>query len=83
MCKTGEVKAGESKGATSFKTYIKNNEPQTAIRYSKRGYIKNDNITNIPLYLINMTKQLISISPAPHKPNIYGCFDDMGDKSKE
>ena len=54
-----EVKAGESKKAASFKAYIKNRQPQTAIRYTKRGYVKDGNITNIPLYLAGLTKDLL------------------------
>ena len=54
-----EVKAGEDKKAASFKAYIKNRQPQTAIRYSKRGYVKDGSITNIPLYLVGLTKFLI------------------------
>ena len=54
-----EVKGGENKKAASFKTYIKNRQPQTAIRYSKRGYVKNGSITYIPLYLAGLTKNLI------------------------
>ena len=54
-----EVKGGVDKSAVSFKSYIKNRHPQTAIRYSKRGYITNDSIINLPLYLAGMTKKLI------------------------
>jgi predicted AAA+ superfamily ATPase len=54
-----EVKGGKDKSAPSFKAYIDKRQPQTAVRYSKRGYIKNGNITNIPLYLVGKTKQLI------------------------
>ena len=54
-----EVKAGENKSAASFKAYIKTQQPQTAIRYSKRGYVTDGRITNIPLYLTGMTKELI------------------------
>ena len=54
-----EVKAGEDKNAASFKNYIKNKQPQTAIRYSKRGYVKDGNITNLPLYLAGITKKMI------------------------
>jgi len=54
-----EVKGGERKNAVSFKTYIKNRQPKTAIRYSKRGYTTDGSITNIPLYLVGMTKDLI------------------------
>jgi hypothetical protein len=54
-----EVKGGERKNAASFKTYIKNRQPKTAIRYSKRGYVTDGNITNLPLYLAGMTKELV------------------------
>jgi len=54
-----EVKGGENKAAASFKAYIKNKQPRTAIRYSKRGYVKDGNITNLPLYLAPITKKLI------------------------
>ena len=54
-----EVKGGENKAAASFKSYIKHHQPQTAIRFSKRGYVKDGNITNIPLYLTCITKELI------------------------
>jgi predicted AAA+ superfamily ATPase len=54
-----EVKAGEDKSAASFKSYIKKRNPQTAIRYSKRGYVRDGSITNLPLYLAGMTNLLI------------------------
>jgi predicted AAA+ superfamily ATPase len=54
-----EVKGGEDKTAASFKSYIRNREPRSAIRYSKRGYVTDGNITNIPLYLASITKKLI------------------------
>jgi len=54
-----EVKSGEDKSAVSFKNYIKNRKPRTAIRYSKRGYVTNGSITNLPLYLAGKTKELI------------------------
>ncbi|MDR0489756.1 MAG: AAA family ATPase [Oscillospiraceae bacterium] len=54
-----EVKGGEDKSAASFKSYIMNRQPQTAIRYSKRGYVKNGCITNLPLYLAGITKKLV------------------------
>jgi len=55
-----EVKGGEEKSAYSFKNYIKYMQPRTAIRYSKRGYVTDGNITNLPLYLAGMTKKLCS-----------------------
>ena len=54
-----EVKGGENKIATSFKSYIKNRQPQTAIRFSKRGYVTDGAITNLPLYLASITSKLI------------------------
>ncbi|MCL2060711.1 MAG: ATP-binding protein [Oscillospiraceae bacterium] len=54
-----EVKGGERKAAASFKTYINYWQPRTAIRFSKRGYVKDGNITNIPLYLAGKTMDLL------------------------
>ena len=54
-----EVKAGEDKSAPSFKRYIAERKPVEAIRFSKRGYLKNGEITNIPLYLARKTKELL------------------------
>lgn len=54
-----EVKGGENKSAPSFKRYVNMKQPEHAIRYSKRGYVKNGAITNIPLYLVRKTKELI------------------------
>ena len=54
-----EVKAGEDKSSPSFKKYIDLIKPSNAIRYSKMGYKKDGLITNIPLYLVNKTKELI------------------------
>jgi predicted AAA+ superfamily ATPase len=54
-----EVKGGEGKAAASFKAYIRNRRPRTAIRYSKRGYVTDGSITNIPLYLACATRKLI------------------------
>jgi hypothetical protein len=54
-----EVKGGEDKSAASFKFYIKHKQPRTAIRLSKRGYVTDGGITNLPLYLAAMTNELI------------------------
>ena len=54
-----EVKAGEDKSAAAFKAYIKNRRPRTAIRFSRRGYVTDGGITNLPLYLAGMAKRLI------------------------
>lgn len=49
----------EDKIELSFKRYIANNKPETAIRFSKMNYQKNGMITNIPLYLANRVKTLL------------------------
>ena len=54
-----EVKAGESKMAASFKNYIKSRQPVRAIRISKRNYVKDGEITNLPLYMVNKLTELI------------------------
>lgn len=54
-----EAKAGIDKSAPAFKKYIAEHKPKYSIRYSKRGYRKDGNIINIPLYLVGKTKELI------------------------
>ena len=54
-----KVKAGESRSAPSFKRYIAEHRPAQAIRFSKRGYRKDGAITNIPLYLVRKTRELL------------------------
>ena len=54
-----EVKGGEDKSAPAFKRYIFENQPQHAIRYSKRGYRKDGAITNMPLYVARKTRELL------------------------
>jgi predicted AAA+ superfamily ATPase len=54
-----EAKGGEDKSAPSFKNYIVEHQPKHAIRFSKRGYLKNGMITNIPLYLAGKTRDLL------------------------
>lgn len=54
-----EVKAGENKSARSFKNYISKNNPAHAVRFSKRGYRTDGQITNIPLYLARKFTELI------------------------
>lgn len=54
-----EVKGEEDKIAPSFKRYIADNKPETAIRFSKMNYQKSGMITNIPLYLANRVKTLL------------------------
>lgn len=54
-----EVKGGEDKSAPAFKRYISENHPEHALRYSKRGYRKDGEITNLPLYLAGKTAELL------------------------
>ena len=54
-----EVKGGEDKSAPSFKRYIAEHHPEHAIRFSKRGYRKDGEITNIPLYLAGKLNDLL------------------------
>ena len=54
-----EVKGGEDRSANSFKTYVANNAPQHAYRFSKRRYRKDGGFTNLPLYLVRKTKDLL------------------------
>ena len=54
-----EVKAGEDKSAPSFKRYVAENHPAAALRFSKRGYRKDGDITNLPLYLVCKTRNFL------------------------
>ena len=54
-----EVKAGGDKSAPSFKRYVAENHHAAALRFSKRGYRKDGDITNLPLYLVCKTRDLL------------------------
>ncbi len=54
-----ETKSSTAKAANSFKTYIRERKPVVAVRFSKMGYIKDGQITNIPLYLAHKIDELI------------------------
>ncbi len=54
-----EVKGGEEKTAHSFKKYIADYKPAHALRFSKLGYRKDGDFTNLPLYLARKTKDLL------------------------
>ena len=56
-----ETKGGEDKSAPTFKKYVADSHPLYAVRFSKMGYRKDGNITNIPLYLVGKTKELLGI----------------------
>ena len=55
-----EVKSGDAKKAVSFKSYIDRYNPKIAVRYSSREYMVNGAITNIPLYFVGKTLELVS-----------------------
>lgn len=54
-----EVKGEEDRSAPSFRRFIRENLPKTAVRFSKMGYQKNGQITNIPLYLAGRLGDLL------------------------
>lgn len=55
-----EVKAGETvRYSNSLKKYIVVGKSDVAVRYSMLGYKEQETIINIPLYLINRTKDFI------------------------
>ena len=54
-----EVKAGEDKSALSFKRYVASHEPRCAVRFSKRGYRQDGNLTNLPVYLAGKMRELL------------------------
>lgn len=54
-----ETKSGESIRSNSFKKYIADKQPDIAVRYSMLGYVEQERIVNIPLYMIGKTKELI------------------------
>lgn len=54
-----EVKGSEDKSAPTFKKYIAEKNPVSAVRFSEMGYVKNGRITNIPLYLVSKAKELL------------------------
>jgi len=60
-----EVKSSENKNAVSFKNYIAKYNPKAAIRLSTNGYVKNGNITNIPLYFAGKVTDLITLDETP------------------
>lgn len=53
-----EVKAGESVKSNSFKKYIERHNMKIAIRYSALGLKKQEQIINIPLYLMGKTHDI-------------------------
>lgn len=54
-----EVKGGESVQSNSFKSFIREHNPEKAVRISKLGYNENGSLVNIPLYLAGKLNELI------------------------
>lgn len=54
-----EAKGGEDKSAPSFKKYVADHKPEHAFRFSKRGYRRDGDFTNLPLYLARETRDLL------------------------
>lgn len=54
-----EVKAGDSTHANSFKKYIAEKKPKKALRFSGLGYVEQECIINIPLYLVGKAGKLL------------------------
>lgn len=54
-----EVKGGADRSAPSFKRFIDKYQPETALRFSGREYLRNGAITNLPLYLAGKTAELL------------------------
>lgn len=54
-----EVKGGEERLAPSFKKYVADHKPKYAFRFSKRGYRKDGDFTNLPLYLVGKIKDIL------------------------
>lgn len=54
-----EIKGGTDKSAPTFKHFISEKSPETALRFSEMGYLKNGSITNVPLYLASKTAKIL------------------------
>lgn len=54
-----EVKGGEDKSAPTFKRFIAEKAPETAVRFSEMGYVNDGAITNLPLYLASAVRNVL------------------------
>ena len=55
-----EVKSGESVNNTSLKVYNEINNPKTRIRFSMKNLNRDDNLINIPLFMVEYVDKLIN-----------------------
>lgn len=56
-----EVKAGKCLNNTSLKVYNEINNPNTRIRFSMKNLNKDDNLINIPLFMVEYLKKFIEV----------------------
>ena len=54
-----EVKSSENINNTSLKVYNEKYNPKTRIRFSMRNLTKDDNLINIPLFMVEYLEKLI------------------------
>ena len=54
-----EVKSGENVNNTSLKIYNEVNKPKIRIRFSMKNLNKDDNLINIPLFMVEYIKKII------------------------
>ena len=54
-----EVKSGESINNTSLKVYNDMNKPKTRIRFSMKNLNRDDNLINIPLFMVEYIEKII------------------------
>lgn len=56
-----EVKSSENVNSTSLKVYNELNKPKTRIRFSMKNLSKDDNLINIPLFMVEYVDKLIKM----------------------
>lgn len=56
-----EVKSGESINNTSLKTYNEIYRPKTRVRFSMKNLNRDDNLINIPLFMVEYLDELINL----------------------
>ncbi len=56
-----EVKSSENVNNTSLKVYNERYNPKTRIRFSMRNLTKDDNLINIPLFMVEYLEKIINI----------------------
>lgn len=56
-----EVKSGENVNNTSLKVYNEINSPKTRIRFSMKNLNKDDNLINIPLFMVEYLDKLLNL----------------------